>query len=128
LALIDNPEAVRLAKALYDVYEAQRITRRNENICDICGRATDHARKGIFPRKVFDGFLHRPDQAPSLCMAHLIGWTKTIGHVREQRYLADITDSYDADIDDDNVDLIFATYLAKQLLKQSNIVKESKWN
>ena len=121
MALIDNPQAMKLAKALYDVYKAQKIAQRNENICDICGRATDHARKGIFPRKVFDGFLHRPDQAPSLCMAHLIGWTKTIGHIREQRYLTDITDSYDADIDDDNVDLIFATYLAKQLLKQANI-------
>ena len=112
MALTDNPEAVRLAKALYDIYATQKETQRNRKTCDICGCDNSQTNKKSTPKTVVAGFFHRPEQSPSLCWSHYIGWTKTAQHA--------VWD--DVDLTNNNeVDLLFAAYLAKHLAKQANL-------
>ena len=112
MALINDPEAVRLAKALYEYYTNKKEAKRNKDACDICGRNSGQVNKKYAPKAVVEGFFHRPEQSPSLCWGHNIGWIKTTIHAAQN----------DVDLTDNNqVDLLFATFLAKHLAKQANL-------
>ena len=114
LALIDNPNAIYLAHALYDeCYKTQKLDKNN--LCAICGNSILSSVGRLIRRNIL-GFNHRPNESPILCYPHHIGWsvsyTKTFYRPNNHNFNAN---------DNEEINLLFATYLAKQLIKLTKL-------
>lgn len=78
--------------------------------CHICG-AGDFTTKNSVVLKVKDavhGYEHRPNQSPRLCHRHANGWAHTHSWYNPINKRSN-----------DEIDLHFAEYLAKQLMKET---------
>jgi hypothetical protein len=113
LALINDPQAIALAKQLLALYMTVKKTQNDKCVCDICGVDFTDAPYYRKPRPGARGFADRPDVSPVLCMRHKTGWGLTLQNASYGHPSVDETNS-------EQVDLLFAQYLAKHLLKYSN--------
>jgi len=79
-------------------------------VCHICGAGDKLTKNGItFKVKgIVNRYEHRPEQSPHLCHNHNGGWSLTV-------------DSFDplGRRSAEEIDLHYASYVAKQLLKES---------
>jgi hypothetical protein len=76
-------------------------------VCDICGAGDFHAKHAVFKVKdVVHGYEHRPQASPTLCFRHGGGWAHSFNAFSPMNVRTD-----------EEVDLHFALYLAKQLQK-----------
>lgn len=116
MALINNPQAVSLAKQLFAFYTTIKKTQDDKCVCDICGVDFKDAPYYRKPRQGTRGFADRPDISPVLCMSHKTGWGLTLQNAACRYPFVDETNS-------EQVNLLFAQYLAKHLLKYSNQTK-----
>jgi hypothetical protein len=128
LALIDNPNAIYLAHALYDEFlrpptyaryvsatrKGKRIYRDENLTCDICGEKMK-GNAGQLPRSTLNGFESVNEQSPVLCYTHAMGWNVSFS----KRFFDHETNKYIFN----NEDLIlhFAIFLTKQLIKLSKL-------
>jgi hypothetical protein len=99
-----------LAKEIHDIYK-EHIRRSTGKTCDICGRGDRDAIRRV--HDCVQGYDHRPDISPVLCWNHYSGWSqmfsRTGGWRRAQLGVVVLSD--------EEVDILFAQFLAKQLLK-----------
>lgn len=113
------------------VYNSQ-MRRKVEGGCDICGKGDSNERFRL--KGVVTGFEKRPKQSPKLCYNHFCGWN--LSYLSRNRdvvwekcpeeeqwkiprvgYQEEIDTKYG--MSDEEVDLHFAFYLAKQLAKEA---------
>ena len=113
MVIINNPQAVALAKQLMGLYAIVKQTQHGECICDICGVSFKNALPKRKPQQPTRGFVNRVEDSPSLCMSHCIGWGLTLQKAMWKPPFLDDSDS-------EQVDLLFAHYLAKQIIRYSN--------
>jgi hypothetical protein len=98
-----------LMKEIDRVYkEAKR--RPSGAVCDICGAGDTIAKTGIAykVRLHVHGYARREDHSPRLCHRHASGWAHS-----HNAY------NWDGKRTSEEVDLHFAQYLAKQLIKEA---------
>ena len=100
---------INLQKQIDVIY--QEVKRRPSNMtCDICGSGDLTAKNGIVfkVKHQVHGYVNRPEHSPKLCHKHASGWA--LSH-----------DAYNplGTRGDEEVDLHFTQYLAKQLMKAS---------
>ncbi len=113
MALIDNPNAIYLANALYaECYKTQKLDKNN--LCAICGNKIP-SKAGQIIGKVIYGFSHRPNESPILCYSHSIGWSVSANQ-KFNLHPKDFTLD-----NNEEVNLWFANYLAKTLIKLSKL-------
>jgi hypothetical protein len=117
LALINDPQAVTLAKQLFAFYTTIKKTQDGKCECDICGVCFKDAPPKRKPQQPTRGFSNRLESSPVLCMSHKIGWCLTLQNAVYNRPSLDENDS-------EQVDLLFAHYLAKQMIKYSNQLRK----
>ena len=117
MALINELHAITLAKQLFAFYTTIKKTQSYKCVCDICGDDFTNAPYYKKPRQGTRGFADRPDISPVLCMSHKTGWGLTLQSAAYKYPFVDETNS-------EQVDLLFAQYLAKHLLKYSNQIRK----
>ena len=116
-----------LVREIDALYKAQ-MRRSCGHLCDLCGKGdTDEVYK---VRDVVAGYEEREKQSPRLCHNHNIGWSISYSALvikRKQSLMRAGTSKFEARItcfeepvlSDEEVDLFFAQYVAKQLQKES---------
>jgi hypothetical protein len=124
-------EIIRLVGEINKVYRTHML-RSTGKTCEICGKGDTNEKWKV--KDVVPGYLHREGQSPTLCYGHATGWTLSFSMLRDKRRAEmNGTSKYSPTLvaipmdilSDEEVDLHFAHYLAKQLCKQ---VKERKLN
>jgi len=113
LALINDPQAIALAKQLLGLYGTVKQTQHDKYVCDICGVDFTDAPHHRKPQQPTRGFSTRLEYSPVLCMGHKIGWSLTLQNAMYSHPCLDENDN-------EQVDLLFAHFLAKQMIKYSN--------
>jgi hypothetical protein len=118
-----------LVKEIDAVYK-QHVRAPTGMVCDICGKGdTDSIHK---VKDVVNGFEHREHMSPRLCYGHACGWNTSYTKLENQRkyqllglnkrVFSDVIEMARTVFDesvllDEEIDLHFAQYLAKQLQK-----------
>jgi hypothetical protein len=96
-----------LAQQINTIYKAF-VHRRSGNVCDICGAGDTLAKHAVLRvRSDVHGYKDRPFDAPKLCHRHASGWAHS-----HNAY------NFDGTKTAEQIDLHFAHFLAKQLLKE----------
>jgi len=131
-----NEEPRAKIKSLFeDIFNVYKGNMRQiaEGKCDICGKQDTNEHYRV--KDTITGYENRPDQSPRLCYNHFCGWNLSFTHIerdtRIRRCLKAGVDSdkiakfkYEAELKakygmtNEEVDLHFATYLTKQLMKE----------
>lgn len=126
-----------LLEEISQVYK-ETMNKTVEGLCDICGQGNT---SDIFKLKdLVPGYKRRPNKSPRLCYSHFCGWNLSLTKhqsdtVFKRCYAAgddaskichfstqkDMYRKYG--LTDEEVDLHFATYLSKQLLKEAKLYK-----
>lgn len=117
MALINDPQAVVLAKQLLGLYGTVKQTQHDKCVCNICGVDFTDAPLHRKPQQPTRGFSNRLEYSPVLCMGHKIGWSLTLLNAMCSHPRLDENDS-------EQVDLLFAHFLAKQMIKYSNQLRK----
>ena len=113
MALIDNPNAIYLAHALYDeCYKTQKLN--NNNLCHICGGGMA-GNAGQMPKSILNGFETISVQSPTLCYSHSMSWNVSFS----KRFYDRQANKHIFEIED--LTLHFANFLAKTLIKLSKV-------
>jgi hypothetical protein len=117
---------LELVGEINKVYRAHML-RSTGKTCDICGKGDNDAKHRV--QDVVSGYMHRETQSPCLCFNHACGWNLSycsftnkrkamlmgVGtQSLEDRVSVRMTHIDDA-VSDEEVDLHFAQYVAKQL-------------
>ena len=118
-----------LYKEIETLYK-QHLRQSTNRKCDICGKGDNSE---IFRVKdLVKGYEHRESESPCLCYNHACGWNNSYGKLENHRkynllnlnkkVFADKLEMYRTTFDkpvlsDEEIDLHFAQYLAKQLTK-----------
>ena len=118
-----------LVKEIDAVYK-QHVRKPTGMLCDICGKGdTDTIHK---VKDVVNGYEHREYMSPRLCYGHACGWNNSYTKLErsrqymllglDKRVFSDVMERartvFDEPvISDEEADLHFAQYLAKQLQK-----------
>lgn len=100
---------IKLQMEMAAVYDEYKASRTDGAVCDICGTGHVLNKSGyVMPAKnVIRGYEHREEKSPRLCKYHYSCWGAA--------YLRNTThQSTDLEID-----LVFAEFLAKRLIKES---------
>jgi hypothetical protein len=123
---------LELVGEINKVYRTHML-RSTGKVCDICGKGDTNEKYKV--KDVMAGYHHREADSPVLCYGHASGWTLSYCTLRNKR-LADMfaTSKYDQRVtnyvgdvlSDEEVDLHFAHYLAKQLCKQVTETRKFK--
>lgn len=140
-----NPETFNQGrKRIFDLLEEisqvykETMNRTVDGLCDICGKGNT---SDIFKLKdIVPGYKRRPNKSPRLCYGHFCGWNLSLtthqsNTVFKRCYEAgddakkicyfetkpEMVKKYG--LSDEEVDLHFATYLSKQLLKEAKLYK-----
>jgi hypothetical protein len=123
-----------LLEEISQVYK-DTMNQTAEGLCDICGKGNT---SDIFKLKdLIPGYKRRPSKSPRLCYNHFCGWNLSlISHQNNTVFkrCVEAGDSYSTQIEmekkygltDEEVDLHFATYLSKQLLKEAKLHKSKE--
>tara|TARA_R110002126_G_scaffold112816_2_gene251140 strand:- start:204 stop:560 length:357 start_codon:yes stop_codon:yes gene_type:complete len=117
LAIINNPQAVSLAKQLFAFYVNVKKTQNDKCVCDICGVDFTDAPYYRKPRPGLNGFANNPDVSPVLCMSHKTGWGLTLQNAAYAYPPVDETNAK-------QVELLFAQFLAKHIIKYANQLRK----
>jgi hypothetical protein len=132
-----------LFEDIFNIYKGD-MRQNAEGKCDICGKQNTDERYRV--KDIITGYENRPDQSPRLCYNHFCGWNISFTQIerdtRIKRCLEAGVDSdkiakfkYEAELKakygmtNEEVDLHFAMYLTKQLMKEvskQKIMEESK--
>ena len=97
-----------LLSQIHAIYREAK-QRPSGRVCDICGQEDYQAKHAVLKVKdVVHGYEHRPSDSPSLCFRHGGGWAHSFNCLEAAR-------------SDEEIDLHFALYLAKQLKKSTNV-------
>lgn len=98
-----------LAREIHTLYEEAR-KRRSSEVCDICNAGDTIGKNGVRyrVRHAVHGYTHRPSLSPYLCHRHASGWAHS-----HNAY------NLDGKRSNEEIDLHFAAYVAKQLAKAS---------
>lgn len=124
-------EILRLVGEINKVYRTHML-RSTGKRCEICGKGDTNEKWKV--KDVVAGYYHREEQSPTLCYGHSSGWALSFSTLRDKRRAEiNCTSKYHPTISaipmdilsDEEVDLHFAHYLAKQLCIQ---VRERKIN
>lgn len=107
-----SPAASEKVKALAiqinHVYREDRMRPSNAT-CDICGAGDKQGKNAVYKiRTVVHGYESRPYDSPNLCHKHGTGWALTFNTFNPMNTRTP-----------EEIDLHFAMYLAKKLLKES---------
>jgi hypothetical protein len=96
-------------KRQIDVLYKEAKARPSFMQCHICGAGDFTAKNGVVfkVKTAVHGYSHRPSQSPQLCHRHAGGWALSHGWY----------DPFNKRSNDE-IDLHFAEYLAKQLMKE----------
>jgi hypothetical protein len=99
-----------LFSQIHTIYKEAK-QRPSGRVCDICGQGDHQAKHAVLKVKdVVPGYEHRPSKSPSLCFRHGGGWAISFYAF------------YAPTRSDEEIDLHFALYLAKQLQKEKSNV------
>lgn len=103
----DKAKILALLQQIDMIYTGAK-QRSSGMVCCICGEGDRQAKHAVLKVKgVVQGYAHRPNQSPALCFRHNGGWSHSLNH-----YHAGKTRT------DEEIDLHFALYVAKQLQKE----------
>lgn len=105
---IDQHDRERIAFFLSQIHAIYQEAKQRPSgrACDICGQGDYQAKHAVLKVKgVVHGYEHRPSDSPSLCFRHGGGWAHSFTFLPSGR-------------SDEEIDLHFALYLAKQLTKE----------
>jgi hypothetical protein len=103
-----DKERIRALLAQIEAIYKEAKQRPSGMVCDICGAGDFHTKQAIFKVKdVVHGYEHRPGLSPRLCFRHGGGWAHSFNAFSPMNVRTD-----------EEVDLHFALYLAKQLQKE----------
>ena len=104
----DRSKIVALLSQIDTIYE-QAKQRPSHMVCDICGAGDHHTRLAVFKVKdTAHGYEYRQADSPRLCHRHFGGWAHSFNAFNPVKKRTD-----------EEIDLHFALYLAKQLTKES---------
>ncbi len=97
-----------LYQQIHTLYQEAKH-RPSGNVCDICGKSDTLGKNGCLykARAIVHGYFHRPAASPILCHAHASGWAHSHNSINRWNERSD-----------EEVDLHFAQYLARQLLRR----------
>jgi hypothetical protein len=102
-----DKERIRSLLAQIDAVYKEAQKRPSGNVCDICGQGDHQAKHALLKiKEVVHGYERRPSVSPRLCFRHGGGWAHSFNSF------------YVAGRSDEEIDLHFALYLAKQLKKE----------
>ena len=125
---------ISLVKEIDALYKAQ-MRRSCGHMCDLCGKGDTNEIYRV--HDVVAGYENREEQSPCLCHNHNTGWSISYSALvvkRKQSLMGAGTSKLEARItcfeepvlSDEEVDLFFAQYVAKQLQKESKKGKISE--
>ena len=105
----DKSQILALHRQIDAIVQAAK-KRPSELVCHICGAGDKRAKNGIVfkVKGVVNRYEHRPEQSPHLCHNHNGGWSLTVDAFDPLRRRSA-----------EEIDLHYAGYVAKQLLKES---------
>jgi hypothetical protein len=140
-----NPETFnqgrkRILALLEEISQIYKETMNQtvDGLCDICGQGNT---SDIYKLKdVVPGYKKRPSKSPRLCYSHFCGWNLSLSkHQSDTVFKRCYEAGDDANkichfstqpemekkygLTDEEIDLHFATYLSKQLLKEAKLYK-----
>jgi len=95
---------LELAAEMHELYRLYMLQSTGKT-CDICGHGDHSEYRRV--RDVVPGYEHRESESPVLCNNHLIGWTNSLRIMGRPG------------APDELVDLHFAQFVAKHLLKEA---------
>jgi hypothetical protein len=99
-----------LLSQIHAIYKEAKL-RPSGNVCVICRQGDYQAKHAVLKVKnVVHGYEHRLSESPSLCFRHGGGWAHSFNAF------------YVTARSDEEIDLHFALYLAKQLQKEKSNV------
>ena len=102
-----DKERIRALLAQIDAVYKEAKQRPSGMVCDICGQGDYQTKQALLKVKgVVHGYEHRPSVSPRLCFRHGGGWAQSFFPFTVFRR------------SDEEIDLHFALYLAKQLKKE----------
>ena len=108
LTLADRSKVTALLSQIDAVYREAK-QRPSDMVCDICGAGDHHTSHAVFKVKdTAHGYEHRQVDSPRLCHRHFGGWALSLDAFNPMKKRTD-----------EEIDLHFALYLAKQLTKES---------
>jgi len=100
-----DKERIRSLLLQIDAVYKEAKQRPSGSVCAICGQGDYQAKHAVLKVKdVVHGYEHRPSASPSLCFRHGGGWAHSFNFLG-------------SGCSDEEIDLHFALYLAKQLTK-----------
>jgi len=126
-----------LLEEISQVYK-ETMNKTVEGLCDICGKGNT---SDIFKLKdLVPGYKRRPNKSPRLCYNHFCGWNLSLtkhqfdtvykkchaagDDTKKLSYFVTQSEMHSKyGLTDEEVDLHFATYLSKQLLKEAKLYK-----
>jgi len=125
----ERKEILALFNEISNIYK-NAMNRKWDGRCDICGKGDKNEIYRV--SNVVRGYEHRINLSPILCWSHATGWKTSIEHKQfdsildkclesDRHKIANFThkqellDKYG--LSDDEIDLNFAEYLTKQLIK-----------
>lgn len=104
----DDKERIRTLLSQIDMIYTEAKQRPSGMVCCICGDGDFHAKHAVLKVKdVVHGYEHRPQASPRLCFRHGGGWAHSLNAFSPMNIRTD-----------EEIDLHFALYLAKQLQKE----------
>ena len=99
-----------LAKEIHDTYK-EHMRRSTGKTCDICGCGDRDAIRRV--HDCVQGYEHRPSISPVLCWNHFCGWSQLFSRTGRMRmFILGVPV-----LPDEEADILFAQFLANQLLK-----------
>lgn len=104
----DDKERIRTLLAQIAAIYKEAKQRPSGMVCCICGTGDYQAKHAVLKiRSVVHGYEHRPQVSPRLCFRHGGGWAHSFNAFSPMNIRTD-----------EEIDLHFALYLAKQLQKE----------
>jgi hypothetical protein len=133
----------RILELLEEVSKVYKETMNQavDGLCDICGKGNT---SDIFKLKdLIPGYKRRPSKSPRLCYNHFCGWNLSLVSHQSNTVFKRCNEAGDDlqkichfstkpemerkyGLTDEEVDLHFATYLSKQLLKEAKLHKSKE--
>jgi hypothetical protein len=116
MAMLDSETTTKILslKRQIDLLYKEAKARPSFARCDICGAGDFKTKNGIVfkVKTAIHGYAHRSSQSPQLCHRHASGWALSHGWYNPLDKRSN-----------EEIDLHFAEFLAKQLMKSNDAAK-----
>ena len=128
---------LKLAEEIDATYK-QHIRKSTNRTCDICGKGDNSKKHRV--KIVVNGYEHRENESPCLCYGHACGWNSSYTRFENprkyqllglnRRVFSEMLEMRRTIFDepvlqDKEIDLHFAQYLAKQLQKEAKLMEKN---